>query len=241
MEKFSLPVWLKNGPEISKLALAFGDYWDKAEGWLKTPLRQMDAETCHVAVLKLLAYQRDVDRFAGEPDDLFRKRVAFAVQNAMDAGYSGGMKRVFERFDMPLLGQIERDPSKDWDVITLWLGDSTITQDPELGEYIIRKYGRTCRRYEFLIVDVLEPATLSAVLGCIERQKTVAGAVPEWTLIDQMGTVEVGAMSGVLDRQTTYVPAMNYVYFEFFDELPPVSFAALAGLIDRQTTYARGV
>jgi len=72
VDKFELPMWIREGKEINKLADAFATFWDKTEGWIKTPLNQLDAETCHVYVLKLLAYQNDIDRFADEPDYLFR-------------------------------------------------------------------------------------------------------------------------------------------------------------------------
>lgn len=192
MERFKLPVWLQEGPQVTKLATAFGDYWDKVEDWVKTPLQQTDAETCHVAVLKLLAYQRDIDRFADEPEDLFRKRVAFAVKNAQDAGSAVGMKEIFERFGVPLRGQVERDPDKDWDVITLWMADNAITQDPELGQYIVRKYGRTCRRYEFLLIDLLEEVEVSAVSTSVEKQYHTAAELPDFIFEDEASGFAVG-------------------------------------------------
>ena len=214
-KRFNLPVWLKSGPEVTKLADAFGDYWDKVEGWIKTPLSQLNAETCHVTVLKLMAYQRDVDRFAGEPDELFRKRVAFAVQNAQAAGSPAGFKEIFERFDLPLLGQIERDPEKDWDVITLWLGDSTITKNPELGQYLVRQYGRTCRRYQFLLVDPTPPLSISSFSSSVERQHHHAASVPEWIFSDDVGGYQIGGIaSNWMDRSYAVLPSRPQWTFE---------------------------
>lgn len=169
-ERYTLPVWIRNGLEVNKLANGFGDWWDKVEEWLKSPLNYLDPETCSLAILKLWAYQRDVDLFANESEELFRQRVVFAIQNTIDAGSKEGFSSIFARFGWPLLGQIERDPDKDWDVVTLWLGDSTITSDPELGQYLIQQFGRTCRRYEFLNVDEVEPLYFSMQFGSVNRQ-----------------------------------------------------------------------
>lgn len=169
MDKYTLPVWL-NSPEINKLKNAADNWWQHVEGWLKLPLNQLDAETCNPIVLQLLAYQRDVDRFFSEPDELFRKRVKYAIQNAQDSGSKAGFERIFARFDVVLSAQIERDPAKDWDVITLKLGNSELTKQPELGQYIIRQYGRTCRRYEFFLEDRASTVFIGAAWASVDRQ-----------------------------------------------------------------------
>lgn len=61
MFKLSLPFWL-DGPELAKLKAAAQAWWSKVENWLHWPLLQMDAETCHVSVLDLLAWQREIGR-----------------------------------------------------------------------------------------------------------------------------------------------------------------------------------
>lgn len=172
MEHFNLPVWLR-GPEITKLKTAAHNWWEQVEQWLQLPLNQLDAETCHPVVLQLMAYQRDVDRFATEPDELFRKRVKYAIQNTQDSGTAAGFKRIFERFDLVLSHQIERDPEKDWDVITLVLGSSELTKDPDLGQFIIRQYGRTCRRYEFLLEERLPGIQVPMLLADVDIQTNI--------------------------------------------------------------------
>ena len=199
-KRFELPVWIREGSEVNKLSNAFGNFWDKAESWIKTPLNQRDAETCHVYVLQLLAYQNDIDRFADEPDDLFRKRVKFAVKNARDAGSKDGFKHILERFDVPLYGQIERDPEKEWDVITLWLADSTLTQNPELGQYIIRHYGRTCRRYEFLVVDGAETLNIRMASAHIERSVHEVNALDDYVFDDKTEASFLGISSSSVER-----------------------------------------
>jgi len=198
--KFDLPVWIREGKEVNKLADAFANFWDKTEDWIKTPLAQLDASTCHTYVLKLMAYQNDIDRFANEPDDLFRKRVKYAVKNAMNAGSKTGFKEILARFDVPLYGQIERDNDSDWDVITLWLADSSLTQNPDLAHYIIRQYGRTCRRYEFLMVDGLEGVEVGGHNTSLDRSVNPLTPRPDWIFEDEADAFSVAMRSSQISR-----------------------------------------
>lgn len=205
MEHFNLPVWLR-GPEISKLKTAADSWWAHVEQWLHLPLQQLDAETCHPVVLQLLAYQRDVDRFATEPDTLFRKRVKFAIQNTQDSGTAAGFKRIFERFDLVLSHQIERDPEKDWDVITLVLGSSELTKDPDMGQFIIRQYGRTCRRYEFLLEDRLPGIWIPMMLADVDIQTHLLTPSPRvGVLVDRLPGIQVPIMLADVDIQTNII------------------------------------
>ncbi|EAQ66460.1 hypothetical protein MED121_07245 [Marinomonas sp. MED121] len=198
--KFELPVWIREGKEVTKLADAFGSFWDKTEAWIKTPLNQLDAETCHVYVLKLLAYQNDIDRFANEPDELFRKRVKHGVKNAIDAGSKGGFKEVLARFDVPLYGQIERASETDWDVITLWLADSSMTQNPELAHHIIRQYGRTCRRYEFLMLDRLDDVSIEGLSFGLDKSIEQLNLAADYVFMDKAGAAQVSLAQHFIER-----------------------------------------
>ena len=100
----------------------------------------------------MLAYQRDIHRFKGEPLDLFRKRVKFAFINARDAGSVSGFIAIFERLGVGYVELLERQPDIDWDVIILRLTDGQIANNPDLLMQIVRQYGRTCRRYRFEVM-----------------------------------------------------------------------------------------
>jgi hypothetical protein len=155
-ERYSLPIWEKEGPNNKGLKSAFSNWWDKVEGWIKTPLNQMDAETCSGALLKYHAYQKDVTRFADEPENLFRKRVKYAEQNAMDAGSKVGFIKIFERLGIGYLEILEREDEVNWDVVSLRLSDSQVAGNIDLLGYIIQQYGRTCRRYELTVLTPIE-------------------------------------------------------------------------------------
>ncbi len=151
MIKLNLPFWL-DGPQLTKLKAACQSWWGKVEGWLQWPLLQMDAETCHLTVLDLLAWQRDISRFKDEPESLYRLRVKFAFINAVDAGSTAGLKRILQRLGVGYVEIDERMPDRDWDVVLLRLSDSQLSQNPELLRVLIQQYGRTCRRYDFVTI-----------------------------------------------------------------------------------------
>ena len=151
MIKLGLPFWL-DGPELAKLKAAAQAWWTKVEGWLRWPLLQMDADTCHLTILDLLAWQRDITRFKGEPEALYRLRVKYAFINVVDAGSTAGMKRILQRLGVGYVEIEERHPDRDWDVVLLQLSNTQLAENPELLRVLIQQYGRTCRRYDFVTI-----------------------------------------------------------------------------------------
>ena len=149
MIKLELPFWL-DGEEATKLKATAQAWWESVEGWLRWPLLQMDAETCHLTILDLLAWQRDITRFRGESEALYRLRVKYAFVNAVDAGSVAGFQRIFLRLGIGTLRIAERQPDRDWDIVQLQLSDQQLSDNPALLDMIIHQYGRTCRRYEFV-------------------------------------------------------------------------------------------
>ncbi|ENY76584.1 hypothetical protein C206_16385 [Pseudomonas putida TRO1] len=161
MLKLKLPFWLE-GVELSKLRDAAQAWWARVETWMNWPLLQLDAETCHLTVLDLLAWQRDIQRFQGEPESLYRKRVKYAFINAVDAGSSAGTVRIFQRLGVGYVDIEERFDSVNWDVVRLYLTDSQLSANPVLLRVLMQQYGRTCRRYEFATIT---PVTLGMRLA----------------------------------------------------------------------------
>ena len=151
MLKLELPFWLDAG-ELAKLKASAQAYWEKVEGWLQWPLLQLDPETCHLTVLDLMAWQRDITRFSGEPESLYRLRVKYAFVNAVDAGSTAGLKRILMRLGVGVVEIDERMADRDWDVVLLRLSDSQMSQNPELLRVLVQQYGRTCRRYDFVTI-----------------------------------------------------------------------------------------
>ncbi|MCX5507482.1 MULTISPECIES: phage tail protein [Pseudomonas] len=172
MSPLKLPFWLA-GSELTKLKDAAQAWWARVTEWLRWPLLQMDAETCHLTVLDLLAWQRDITRFKDEPESLYRLRVKFAFINAVDAGSTAGLKRILRRLGVGYVEIDERMPDRDWDVVLLRLSDSQLSENPELLRVLIQQYGRTCRRYDFVSIT---PVTLriAAVQFNDDQQTLVA-------------------------------------------------------------------
>ena len=79
--EFPLPTWMNKGEPLT-LAHSSHRYWEKVYSWLTWPLQQIDVDTCAEPLLNLLAYQRNITRFKGEPVSLFRLRVKHAFINA---------------------------------------------------------------------------------------------------------------------------------------------------------------
>lgn len=156
MLKLDLPFWLSAG-ELAKLKAAAQAWWEAVESWMQWPLQQMDPEQCHLTILDLLAWQRDITRFRGEPENLYRQRVKFAFINSVDAGSTAGLMRILHRLGVGYVEIEERLPDRDWDVVLLKLSDSQISDNPELLRVIVQQYGRTCRRYDFVTIT---PVTL---------------------------------------------------------------------------------
>lgn len=146
-----LPTWMRKG-EPDKLLKAARRFWAQVYGWITWPVSQFDPLTCSEPLLNLLAYDRDITRFNGEPLSLFRRRVAFAFINARDAGSVAGFISIFERLGIGYVELVERKPGIDWDVIQVRVSDSQIADNAQLLLQIIQQYGRTCRRYQFEVI-----------------------------------------------------------------------------------------
>lgn len=151
MKSLKLPSWMSRG-EPARMLKAAEKFWTGIVEWVTWPLQQFDPLTCAEPLLNLLAYDRDIARFNGEPLSLFRKRVAFAFINAQDAGSVSGFIAIFERLGIGYVELLERQAGIDWDVIIVRVTDSQISDNADLLLQIIRQYGRTCRRYQFEVI-----------------------------------------------------------------------------------------
>lgn len=176
MMRLKLPFWLA-GAELSKLRAAAQSWWEAVSGWLDWPYHQLDPETCHPSILELWAWQRDVTRFTGEPEALFRTRVRYAFINSVDAGSTAGMKRIFVRLGVGYVEIEERQPERDWDVIQLKFSNAQLSLNPELLRVLVQQYGRTCRRYEF--VTITPVAARAVLVDFNDDQQTLIATLKE--------------------------------------------------------------
>lgn len=151
LASMALPSWMNKGEPQALLRTA-RTYWAEVYSWITWPLRQFDPLTCIELVLNLIAYDRDITRFSGEPLTLYRKRVAYAFVNARDAGSVDGFINIFSRLGIGYVELVERQPDIDWDVILVRVTDSQIASNTQLMIQIIQQYGRTCRRYQFEVI-----------------------------------------------------------------------------------------
>ena len=199
MIKLKLPFWM-GGTELSKLKQAAQQWFEQVAAWAKWPLQQLDPLTCSQGILDLIAWQRDITRFNGEPLTLYRKRVGFAYINAVDAGSTVGFQRICERLGIGHITTQERQSGWDWDIINIYLSDEQLADNPDLLREIIRQYGRTCRRYNFIL-----ETPVAAHIRCAEMEHnscTVAAALPLPTIKSQVHEV-------ALNTHTTVASLLN--------------------------------
>lgn len=178
-----LPTWMKKG-EPAKLLRAARRFWLAVYGWITWPVNQFDPLTCTEPLLRLMAWDRDITRFNGEPLSLFRKRVAYAFINAKDAGSVAGFIAIFERLGIGYVELVERQPGIDWDIITVRVSDSQLAANTELMIQIIRQYGRTCRRYQYEVLTTLKlfinAGWDDGELICYSARESVSGTDREY-------------------------------------------------------------
>ncbi|BCS89960.1 phage tail protein [Pseudodesulfovibrio sediminis] len=175
----TLPFWM-SGVELSKLAKAAQKWFSRVMAWAIWPAQQMNPGTCTETVLDLIAWQRDIDRFSGEPLALYRLRVKYAYVNAKDAGSVAGFKRIFQRLGVDYLEIEERMPGRDWDVIGLQLSDTQLADNQALLQELIQHYSRTCRRYEWTLIS---PLTVNVRVETFDNDyQTFCAGVPPLTI-----------------------------------------------------------
>ena len=175
MIKLQLPFWM-SGEELTKLRESAQQWFEQVASWARWPLEQLDPLNCSTGILELIAWQRDITRFTGEPLAIFRKRVAYAYINAMDAGSTAGFARICQRLGIGHITTQERQAGWDWDIVNIYLDDEQLADNPDLLREIIRQYGRTCRRYNFIL-----ETPVSAHIRCAEVEHnscTVAASMP---------------------------------------------------------------
>lgn len=190
LKRLTLPSWMDKG-EPAKLLNALRRFWSNVYDWLTWPLQQLDAETCTESLLAVLAYQRDIQRFNNEPLELYRKRVKYAFINAKDAGSVAGFIEIFKRLGVGYVEVNERQLDIDWDVIILRVSDGQIANNPDLLLNIIRKYGRTCRRYRF---EVMAVHHLGMRVGFVEADYVCYHAtIPNQPLYIKIGQISASS------------------------------------------------
>jgi len=144
--KIELKFW-QSGARLSAFAAIMAEEWSRLLDALENLVIMGDPERCPGPVLRLLAYQRGVDRLPGEDMELFRRRVKYASANALDAGSVGGFERIWERLGLGRVIQRERVDSAEWDVVEVEIEAGRFAPYRGLFEELVRLYGRTCRRY----------------------------------------------------------------------------------------------
>ena len=142
--------------DLKKVASIFDAWYSKMQSYLMYLPNATDVETAPINIVRLIAWGRDINRLENEPEQMFRLRVKYALANSLDAGSVAGFENIWSRLNLGSVAQNERVDSTNWDVISLTVSDNDISKNSALMNEIIRMYGRTCRRYEFVTEQNIE-------------------------------------------------------------------------------------
>ncbi len=176
----SLPMWMQ-GNTAQALLRAARRWWQQLGEWAAAPLVQGDALRCDAQALELLAWQRMVEPWPEETAQQYRTRVAFAYELERLAGSAQGIVPIFARLGLPVQGVIERDPAMDWDVITVRFDDTASAGRERWIARALRRYGRTCRRYQSETVTVAGQCGPRLASACVDLAVYACGGSVETT------------------------------------------------------------
>jgi hypothetical protein len=145
-----MPYWLaRPASELDKLRKGAVRFWQRVSEMLAWPAKQLDPMTAELALVHLLAWERDITQIPNETEQTYRIRVKYALQFAKGAGSKVGWTEMFEKLGMPWVTIDERLDDINWDVVSLLLIDADLADRSGLIDNICRQYGRTTRRYEY--------------------------------------------------------------------------------------------
>ncbi len=175
----NLRFWQGKG-QNKALASLFDRWWDRLTEYLTWLTHQVDYENDPLELIDLLAWQRDITRLQDEDEELYRKRVKYALLNARDAGSKAGFARIWARLGLGSIEQTERFDDVEWDVIRLEVDAAVISRYNGLFDALLEQYGRTCRRYVFDGKETMPFLIRSAEFACDSAYCVATGVIPPW-------------------------------------------------------------
>lgn len=146
-ERIRLRFW-QSGERLTQISNLLDEWFDRMQASFKKVAFDTDPETCSYSLAVLTGRARGIERLPGEPEPLFRRRVKYALSNALNAGSAAGFEVIFRNLGLGSIEQEERRVDADWDIIFITVDESVFALMPEalFGE-IVRLHGLTCRRY----------------------------------------------------------------------------------------------
>lgn len=183
-QEIKISFWMAAGNTVA-LVKTLNRWFQYIRDLLHWPVQQYDLETAPLFIVDMIAEERDVQRYRGEPESLYRSRVINAYQNARDAGTVAGFKAIWARCGLGDCEIVERIPGEDWDIVQLWSDVQIIADNPELIRILIEKYGRTCRRYQIASRATIDAGTKA---GALTAEGAIAVATAQTDFSDVLTT-----------------------------------------------------
>lgn len=143
---YKISFWMDGG-RIQAIKRTAEHWWALAENYVRLPQTTFDVLTCEIGFVHLIAFQRGIDRFAGEKEHFYRLRVHHALRNTRAAGTPVGMNKIFRNLELPEAEYCERLPEYQWDMtLVRFPARDYATLRTEIN-FVLRAYWRTCRRF----------------------------------------------------------------------------------------------
>ncbi|WP_221800407.1 phage head spike fiber domain-containing protein [Oceanobacter mangrovi] len=158
MDFISLKFWQRgtgSKADAKAAATVVDTWWTTVKGWLAFPFTVWEVDTAPLFIVDLLAWERDITRYTGEPESLYRLRVEHAYANAKDAGSTAGFVRIWERLGLGSCFIVERPEDDDWDIVYIDMDPAVFAGNETLIMTMLNQYGRTCRRYRVSTTSVV--------------------------------------------------------------------------------------
>ncbi len=180
-----MPYWLaRPASELDKLRKGAVRFWQRVSEMLAWPAKQLDPMTAELALVHLLAWERDITQIPNETEQTYRIRVKYALQFAKGAGSKAGWISMFEKLGMPWVTIDERLDDINWDVVSLLLIDADLAERSGLIDKICRQYGRTTRRYQY---ETVAKFTFETVLSAFDQENSLSMAKLKTNLLPISG------------------------------------------------------
>ena len=198
---YALPFWM-NGPRAQSLVRTSKRWWELAESYIRLPLTTFDVLTCELGFVDLIAYQRGIDRYAGESEHFYRLRVHHALRNAQVAGTPVGMAQIFSNLELPTPTFKERMPNRDWDMTRVTFSGRDYARLHVEIDFILRAYWRTCRRFEIVQEIHASGVLMLALYGYNRAYNRLEGKVKSVPIRPSQNTVGMAVYGSNRTLQT---------------------------------------
>jgi len=145
-----LPIWM-DGSNAQAFKEIMSNWWEQVGLWARLPNTTFDVLECDLEFVNLIAFQRGIDRYAGEDEGFYRLRVYHALRNARAAGTPSGTQQILSNLRLPTASFDERVSKYEWDTTKVTFSGREFVPLADEIRFALDFYWRTCRRYHIAL------------------------------------------------------------------------------------------